>query len=332
MQNRRRLLKRRSGPSPRGRFLTYLHRGQLVTAIWPRARGRPTHPNIIRQNQRLAQAVRLAKIQPPEIINGLLQSKWLKGFFLYDWLVKAACGNAWAIDTPGNRTFWPMSLVDDVSANLDVLFPTPGGVLFRGPIRWGGLPVGPPGSALAVNAAGTAPEWVPGQSAALIAEAVAASNVLDIQGLDFSPFRAVTAHFESVSVSVDGAACNLQFYIAGTLITAAYKWAASEGSSSGSGGFGGSGSAASIPLFSNIGNAAGKVGSAFLAFTSPASAAFKNFSGTSTAPFSTTNIAVRHIAGQLANTSPLTGLRLTPSTGNITGARLRLFGSPFPAA
>jgi len=311
--------------------LTYVSKGQLIARRWPTDTASRQTPLRKQQNEKLGQAIRLAKLQPAEIVNGLITSKWRKSYFLYDWLVSAAYGNAWAISAPGERTFWPVSVANEISGNLDVLEPTPGAMLFRGEQRWNGIPPGTAGQVLAMAPGNLSQVWVKGQGPALIAEALAASNVIDIQGLDFDPWRMVDIDLHSLQVSVDAAAVNLQLYIDGTLITSGYKYCGQEQSTGGASSVFNSTSAASIPICSNIGNASNKGGQSKIFIGAPTSLLNKVLQFHSVFNYNTSNSANRVGSAILENGGKITGFRLTASSGNIITGRLRLFGSPFPA-
>jgi len=331
MGKRRRSLGLQRGPLIGGRVALYSLKGQLVAQKTRTPSGPPASPTTKAQNEFFAQATRAARIAPMEIIGPLSEAVAGTGYFLYDWLVSAVYGNAfWLTDDEG-ITYYPVSLAKQVSQNLDVLGQIPGDTLYRGEAIWQRLPAANAGQVLALQGSPPYPAWVQGQGPALILDTVASGGVIDVQGLDFASWRAVSAFLESVITSVDGALVYLQFYISGNLQALLYQWAVQENSTSGTNPTASSTSDTRIPIFGQIGNSTGEAAFAQILFQSPASATYKYVSWLGAYHYTTTATAKRSGVGMCAVTGPITGLRLTASSGTISSARLRIFGSPFPA-
>jgi hypothetical protein len=71
----------------------------------------------------------------------------------------AQAGRLFAFDDADTGfSYFPVRHRDDMSRALDVFIQTPGGILYRSPVGWAGLPAGEPGQVLMVSAEGL-PVW-----------------------------------------------------------------------------------------------------------------------------------------------------------------------------
>jgi len=325
-----RLLGIKRGPLSAGRFVQYTRRGGIIAQKWKRPTGPPKSEITRAQNIKFGQASRLARVQPGEILFPLYEAVRGKPWFLYDWLISCAYGRAFWLTDEFGRTWYPMALADDVSKNLDVLMSTPGAVLYRGPTRWAVLAPGTAGQALAFNTTTIAPFWTPGQGPYLIAEAVAASNIIEFTGLDFTGVRSIYLAGNSLAVSVDGAAIRCQFRIAGTLITSGYRYTLQSFSTSGANAANSSTSAAFALVSSGVDSDADSLAQFTAYMGAPSVSGDKCLQIDSASRFTTGNFERGMGMGALKGVGAVTGFTFLASSGNITGGRVRIFGSPFP--
>jgi len=328
---KKRTLGLKPGPLIRARVSTYISQGQIRVRL-PRADSAASDtPTRRLQNKKFGQATRLARLTPPAVMNGLIEAVKGKPWFLYDWIISSIYARAFYITDENGVTYYPMGLAQDISKNLDVLGQVPGDTLYRGQTMWQRTPVGTPGQVLALLGTPPAPAWVPGQGPYMVAETTAVANVIDIQGLDFSSVRGVTLDWNSLQVSVNGASLRLQFYISGSLISAAYRYTLQSFSTSGANAANSSVSSSVILLHSGVGNASNARAQGQGYIGAPSVSGDKQIHLDTSAVFTTGNFERGMGVGALSNVGPITGFRITPSSGNITGGRLRIFGSPFPA-
>lgn len=179
----------------------YVRNGRLITAKWPRKRGRPKHPTTRDQNEWFRQANLAAKF-----VNSAEQ--WMaqelaKHGPLYprDLLMSAMAGTLFPQLEIDGQVYTSMALVTDISKDLDLLAGnTPGTIMWRGPQRWQGLAPGSAGQLLALDNSGQAVEWADPSITGAKGYAFGQSNgvvtaaSVPTKGFIFTPVETVTLH------------------------------------------------------------------------------------------------------------------------------------------
>lgn len=147
------------GPSFRRRVVIYTRKGRLCVRSWPRKRGKPKTQDQADRQEWFKQATLLAKYADPR--QQMLSRSTMRHLPVrpFDALISAMAGRLWAIETDDMGTLYSMAARRDVSKNLDILCPTPGCLIVRGPTFWQALEPGADGQRLRSNGPDAAPTW-----------------------------------------------------------------------------------------------------------------------------------------------------------------------------
>jgi len=146
-------------PSFKGGVYVREQRGRLYVCKWPRARGRPTHPTTIEQNELFWQANWATKY-----IDGRVQDAYRRlsegtGLYPRDLLVASMYGRGFTTVIPGQARLYPVSGRQDLSDTLDLFSPNAGAILTRDGEIWQAIYPTAPGQVLISQADGEPPKY-----------------------------------------------------------------------------------------------------------------------------------------------------------------------------
>lgn len=126
-----------------GRFIVKTWRGKLIMQAWPKKRERPLPPKVQAQNQRFANANILAKYAAPDQQNIAMELAKEGPLYPRDYLTAAMTSGLFIYQMGKNHKVYPMSVRNEVSAELDIIAQTPGSLMGRAEDWW--EPVTPTG-------------------------------------------------------------------------------------------------------------------------------------------------------------------------------------------
>jgi hypothetical protein len=172
-------------PSFPGRFYWRHGRSGPVAVGWPKKRGKKISPKQAQAMLDLTNATLVMKyLDPAAIINATKLAG--RGIVLpRDLLLMMLYGRLWTVGIADHGWVYSMASLIDMSALLDMFEQTPGSLLFRASDFWDGLPPGPEGYRLQMNAEGL-PEW-------LLPPPVGSGFISGFSQVGFAPARSTTA-------------------------------------------------------------------------------------------------------------------------------------------
>jgi hypothetical protein len=215
------------GPSFKGVITVDTVRGVLRIRSKPKYRGKDT-PERKEWMRKWGDNHRLWRYAPPQI-----QVQWIEAtagtpYYPRDIWTSFNYGKAaYFFDPVIKKMVYTVYSRSEVSKSLDSISQTEGAVLYRGKTLWEVPPSGAAGQVLALASVGTQllPRWTAGGGGAagvVIATVIPAAGVLDIQGLDLTPYREVELRFDEIEIDTADIFMNLRLYNDGTLVTADY--------------------------------------------------------------------------------------------------------------
>lgn len=146
-------------PSYSGRLMVDTVRGVLRVRKWPRKRGTPTSPAQLFWVDWFRQANLLAKYaSAATLISAIALTKGSR-WYPRDIILKAMRGRLITVTDVTGWRWYSMAAILDVSATLDILAQTVGGVLVRATDRWRAPPPGNLGDVLTNQGNGAPPIW-----------------------------------------------------------------------------------------------------------------------------------------------------------------------------
>lgn len=148
------------GPSTRGRTYTYIRKGQVIVAPWPRKRTKAEVDKVRGQMEWFRQANLLAKYAAAKEQAEAIRVTKGSAFYPRDLMLKCMAGRAWAVITAEGKVLYPVAAQQDVSRSLDVLGQVIGSLLYRGEQIWQELDPGTDGQVLAYDEANKRPMWI----------------------------------------------------------------------------------------------------------------------------------------------------------------------------
>ena len=155
------------------------------------------------------------------------------------------------------------------------------------------------------------------------------SAEFDFPRLFLVPYRAVEIHMAGVTVTTNATNIHLNYYVAGTEITAGYRWTADLIAASGSTGETASNSDSKIVLNttgSPVGNASTKAFSGNVSITFPSSSAlYKKCNFQTSYTIATATMASIAGAGIMDNAGAIDGIKISGDS-DLTAGRVRLIG------
>lgn len=148
-------------PSFRGAIVVDQTRGSLRIRAWPRKRGKPRHPEVIRTTGWFSWQIRAWNVLPARVRMDAAAMANRTPWLPRDLWLAAQAGRLWAIDLEDGTTIWPMAAIHTLSESLDILTQAPGSLIVRGPTLWQPIPAGPAGYVLTSAGPGQVPIWAP---------------------------------------------------------------------------------------------------------------------------------------------------------------------------
>lgn len=327
----------RKPPSLKDNLVVSTWRGVAYVAKWPRKRGKNL-PQITKdQNDWFRQANALTKYIAPQL--QVVAREAVKGTPLYPRDVQIALmkGTLFSLTMDDGRKLYSMATVNAVSESLDVFGITPGGILVRNSQRWDLLPSGLADQVLTSQGPNLQPFWKSGGGGggggawSSLGQAEVVAGVIDIQGLDFAGFKRLSLSLNSILPSVSIGHIDLQLYISGVLISSGYRWRTYVQSTSGSVNASNSTNYAAVRLDTvnnvwEVGLSPGAGMTLSLDMADPSGALNKALDWTGSMEFGTGNSGVINGVGQLADTGPVTGFRVTKNGGSLLSGNLTILG------
>lgn len=146
-------------PSYRGLIQVYVRDGQIITAKWPKKRGKSKNPKVLEAQEWFRQAQWVSKYWPAQMQAQCAEA--VKGTPLMprDLMTMIMAGRAWYWVSEQGWKVFSMAAVKDVSDSLDVISQVPGSMLWRGPSLWTRIEPGALGTVLTSTGADTPPQW-----------------------------------------------------------------------------------------------------------------------------------------------------------------------------
>lgn len=145
-------------PSFKGAVVYYLTKSGLAAMVRPYSvPGRTERQRMVWEWMRYTNLA--WKVTDPLLVSQYHEQS--KGLWILprDIFFAAQAGRLLAFDDADTGfSYFPVRHRDDMSRALDVFIQTPGGLLYRSPVGWAGLPAGEPGQVLMVSAEGL-PVW-----------------------------------------------------------------------------------------------------------------------------------------------------------------------------
>lgn len=111
-------------------------RGKLIVQAWPKPRGKKASPAQREQQERFANANFLAKFAPGELQQSAIRLGSKGPLYPRDYLVSSMFGGIWIFHLPDGRRVYPMSLVKDMTRDLDIIAQMPGMLMARDELVW----------------------------------------------------------------------------------------------------------------------------------------------------------------------------------------------------
>lgn len=125
---------------------TYMLRNwktKMTASSWPRKRGKPKDRAQQLRNEWFALANLLARYAAPAQQRAAMLYAPRGPLYPRDYLMMAMAGRMYTITLEDGTELYPMSLINDISKDLDVIQQVRGGMMFRGQQLW--EPLAPPG-------------------------------------------------------------------------------------------------------------------------------------------------------------------------------------------
>lgn len=119
-----------------GRFIVKTWRGKLVMQSWPKKRSRPLPAQTLAQNERFKNANFLAKFAPPDQQKMAIELGKKGPLYPRDYLTAAMTSGLYIYQLGPNRKVYPVSVRNEISAELDIIAQTPGSMMARGQDYW----------------------------------------------------------------------------------------------------------------------------------------------------------------------------------------------------
>lgn len=152
-------------PSFRGAIVVDQTRGSLRIRAWPRKRGTPKHPDVIRTTGWFSWTIRAWNVLPSRVRMDAAAMAHRTPWLPRDLWLAAMAGRLWAIDLEDGTTIWPMAAIHTLSESLDILTKTPGALIARGASLWVPIDPGPAGYVLTSSGPDAVPSWQPSAAA-----------------------------------------------------------------------------------------------------------------------------------------------------------------------
>jgi len=319
--------------SLKGNLLVNTWRGVVYVARWPRKRGKNLHPKTTEQMEWFRQANVLAKYLAPEFQIVAKQATHGTPLYPRDVQIATMAGTLFSLRYVDGRTLHSMATRTKVSESLDVLGDVEGSLLVRSGTLWVPVLPGLAGQYLAVNSTEDGVEYVtppapPKYGWTIVArQATGEGEQIDLTGLDFTDIRMVKFLFSNMRVSDTNVSVKVQLYTNGILRTTGYDWISNAWSSSGGSALFNSAADNGFPITGGIASFKVKNGlsdsfSTELTIGRPASTYYKNFRSESVVTFNSGATGRAECAGALQRTDDVTGIKLVPSSGTLTGGQL----------
>lgn len=146
-------------PSFRGLLQVYVRDGQIVTARWPKKRGKSKSLKVRDAQEWFRQAQWATKYWPAQMQHQCAEA--VKGTPLMprDLMTMIMAGRAWWWVDEQGRKVYSVAALKDVSDSLDIISQVPGSMLYRSPTLWAVIPAGAPGQVLTSQGPDDVPLW-----------------------------------------------------------------------------------------------------------------------------------------------------------------------------
>lgn len=196
-----------------GRYIVKTWRGKLVIQSWPKKRSRPLPAQTLAQNERFKNANFLAKFAPPDQQKMAIELGKKGPLYPRDYLTAAMTSGLYIFQLGPNRKVYPVSVRNEISAELDIIAQTPGSLMGRGEEYWEPITPGALYQVPAVITPGGAPVMtspgpeIGGHSVTAMARTTENTGATAAKGIHFEPFRdmqvvSIIPSFNSVNAAV----------------------------------------------------------------------------------------------------------------------------------